>query len=201
MELENRINEYKVSVIHIETMIDEIKKLGIDTSSFETQFKSITKRGDISANQSNIAVATMPNYGSLITELKRLEQLIRKYELYYTAIKNAHYVAENISPYDDAEKIKEYAKYMLVALKIIRNLSGEAFIDESKALQQIYEIAYQVIKIEIIKTGGSIILKNIGDIEKTYIDKYIKADLKTINTENKKSCERGDRFHLFFDYI
>ena len=96
---------------------------------------------------------------------------------------NAVKYNDNISYFDSAEKIKEYAKYILISLNIIRNLSGESFIDDAEVIKDIYQVAYEVMKIEVLKTGRSTILKSISTIEKTYIDEYIKEELKSIPDE------------------
>lgn len=185
-----RIHEYVTMCSQLEKIIKEVSELGFDMSYFEREFKNITRKIEGDKNQNNCQGAfqtlTITDYVTSITELRSLENEIRKFEPYFLAVKYSRFVIENMNPFDDEEKIQNYVNLMIAALKIIRKLSGYKTIDDALPIKRIYEIAYETIKVEIIKTGKSQIIENSSSIEKTIFDDYIRADLKKLNLKEPK---------------
>ena len=177
--------EFRAAIHSVKTILEDFAKTGINIPTLQKKFAEIINRVEGNKNNSRESDGQI-DYDSILKELKSLEKDIKKVEPYLLAIKNANYVVDNINPESTCEEIEGYANLIVITLKAIRKLNKTNIVNEYEIIKRIYQIAYETIKVEVIKTGTSIIVTNANKIEKTLFDEFIRADLANIDLSNPK---------------
>ncbi len=189
----DRAIEYKSMVYKVKHMISEIKDMGFDTSKLESRLQKIindVEEKSLSSSRKEIMKEGFltTDYLKATEELRSFEILLAPYKIYYEAINTCKYVLSKINSDNSLQEIKYYANLVIMALKKIRTSNTMYFQDEEDVVKGVYEIAYNVIKMEIMITGSSDIYEYAkdNDIDLYFLDKYLKEDLKTINLDDPK---------------
>ncbi len=189
----DRALEYRTKVSKIEHMISEIKDAGFETLKYEDFLRRIKKDTDQNNFQS-VDENVLKNgiieidYVKAIEQLKMLENMLIKYDVYIKSISSCRYVIETINENNNLQQIKYYANLIIMVLRNIKMVGISNLQEEEKIINEIYEIAYRVIKLELLITGKSDIyeyaMDNDSDIYS--FDKLVKDDIKDIDLSDDK---------------
>ncbi len=180
LSINNKKQTYQTLLTKIKKMIISIKEMEIDTSQYEAMLKEI-----------NDEVLQKGIKNNSYNKLNNIYQLLKPYEVYYEAIYNCRYVLLKINCDNTLEEIKYYANLVIASIKNVKKNEGLDHQFEEKLLKEIYDIAYQVIKVELIITGESCIYNYIlnNQIDIYFFDEIIRNDLMKINCHNSVNIQ------------
>lgn len=176
-----------------------LKNYGKDTISFENKLNEIKNKSKISFNTvsnntGGAAVKSLRSETIYIELSKELNNLIgeieedSKYiEIYYECERVKNDIYNNKQECDIDKLISEV---LMLITKVIGFNSRE--IERSNELiKKVYEVAYELIKLELIKKGNSLLLNHINNFNKgkEFITDFVREDLNKLdlNVESNKS--------------
>lgn len=182
--------QFQTEIINIKSMILKIKDLGIDMSKIECIVNEL-ENGNIK-NENNV-IMNIDNEESyskyynnklqIILELKNT--LIEKYNNYVEIYGYLLSIESNLDNIDK-NNIEITINLMNIVLDKIK-VSNSIYFDKKKELlEKTYQLAYQLIKIELIFYNSSKLLTNISksNFDMIHIEKYLLDDLASLE-ENK----------------
>ncbi len=198
----DNIIEYKSMIHKIEHMISEIKDTGFDTSKYEDLLRKIKKDTEINSFQSVGYEQLkdgkiMIDYESIIKKLSEIEVMLSKFDMYAKAIATCRYVISRVNEDSDLQQIKYYANLIVMTLKNIKKIDTSYLEEEEKIIEEIYKIAYNILKIEVIITDKSDIYEYVkmNETDMYVFDKYIKDEINGMDLEDEKYKDLKSRLY------
>ena len=198
--------EYKSLLNKIIIMIDNVKKLGMNTKKYEETLKSIISEVEASTKLSKskwgnkASMVLICDYASGIKKLKILELELKEYSVYFQILNSCEYLfmqIDKIDSLDDKEKIKKYANEIIESLRAIKFSSTIHYSDEKRIVERIYEVAYKIIKLEIVTYGISQVYEYIkgDDTDIYFIDKCIRKEIDDLDLNVKKNIRIKEKIY------
>ena len=198
--------EYKSLLNKIIIMIDNVKKLGMNTKKYEETLKSIISEVEASTKLSKskwgnkASMVLICDYASGIKKLKILELELKEYSVYFQILNSCEYLfmqIDKIDSLDDKEKIKKYANEIIESLRAIKFSSTIHYSDEKRIVERIYEVAYKIIKLEIVTYGISQVYEYIkgDDTDIYFIDKCIRKEIDDLDLNAKKNIRIKEKIY------
>ena len=204
---EEAVSDYDKYYVEIESALNNMKTVNIDITDFKDRLDEINNDLNIALNQLSVKLSDNASYiissiyNNSINELKSLKKEILEYDAYVRTYNTCVSVLETIS--SDIKDINinsliEDVIKSLVGLSCCKHLSKEKHI-------QIYEIVYNIIKYEIIRTGDSVLCKNIlnNDSNIIYLSNAIEKNLDIFkdNALISKKLNQIRTNGLFCNYV
>lgn len=203
--MKNYESEYNSFINKIETKIDKIANLGIDTAKFNKVVKNIINE----VENSNLKVQGLVTDSYLcdwaIRELKSLDLDLNEYDVYFKAISTCRYLEEqlnrNKNNNSDNVNCVSNSYSNVFADKIIEVLESINYSDklpyEDMILNKIYNTVYNIIKFEIINIGESKVYNYINDyyIDSFYLNKYVTEEIKKLDLNDVKYSRLKERLY------
>lgn len=185
--------KYKSLYQETEIIIDNIKELGFDMDEYEKELLTISEKVNNNIKTTiikNFARASYENYYSEgINNLNILKNRLDKYNIYYKVLNSCNYINIKIKNKNiNKEELDKYVSEMIYNLKLIIKSDTMDYAHEKHIVEAIYKTAYDVIKLEIIKTNGSqlyLFCKN-EEVNISYFNKLIKEEIKKYDLNDDK---------------
>lgn len=190
--------EYKSLLNKVDIMINNVDTLGMDTTRYKETLKKIINEVESSTKVSktkwgnNASMVLICDYGLGIKKLRALELELSQYEVYFKAINSCEYLLmkiDRINSVDSKEEVKSYANEIIESLKSIKFSSTIHYSDEKKIVEKIYDVAYRIIKLEIMTMGSSQVYEYIKkyDVDTYFLDNCIRKEIEAINLKDEKN--------------
>ncbi len=198
--------EYKSLLNKVDIMINNVNTLGMDTKRYKETLKKIIDEVESSTKVSktkwgnNASMILICDYGLGIKKLRALELELSEYEVYFKAINSCEYLLmkiDRIDSVDSKEEVKSYANEIIESLKSIKFSSTIHYSDEKKIVEKIYDVAYRIIKLEIITMGSSEVYEYIKkyDVDTYFLDNFIRKEIETINLKDEKNKKIKEKIY------
>ena len=182
------VSSYNKICAEIKSALENLERAKIDVEGYKKRLEELSSNVDnlinnLNVDKSNIIYANSGIYGNGIEQLKRLKKDILEYDTFVRVYNTCNKVEEVLCTDDksniDIQPFIDDVINKLLELSNCNNLSLDSYL-------KIYRVVYNIIKYEIIRTGTSVLCKNImeKDNNKTYLSIIIEEDLK--NYENNK---------------
>ena len=186
---------YKALYEEVNNAIKNINTLGFDTTLLEEELKSINSEvtNNVKTNYiKSMAEASLINF--YLNGIKRLNTLKNKLD-YFNIYFKAYHICESISfrlnektTKEDLEKIVSKMCYILSEINKSSTIDYDS---ESKIVEKMYEVAYNIIKYEIIMNRKSALfdfIKN-TDINTIFFNSLILKDIESIDLRKEEYKE------------
>ena len=194
METRDLAIKYKSLHQAAELMIANIKEIGFDVSEYETILKTI--QHDVSNNvkvnySKGFARANYEiDYSNGIAELNKLIARLDKYDVYFKVLNSCEWL--NIRLQDSHisnQQLKEYVSEMAYNLKQIVKSDTMDYDNEKHIVEMVYMTAYNLIKLELMKTSNSLLYAYIKkeEINLSYFNLIIKKELSKLDLSDEKN--------------
>lgn len=175
-----------------ELMIANIKEIGFDVSEYEKVLKSITSNVNnnvkVSYNKGFARANYEIDYSNGIAELNKLISHLEKYDVYFKVLNSCEWLNIRISEKDiTKDQLKQYVSEMIYNLKQIVKSDTMDYDNEKHIVEMVYEVAYKIIKLELMMTGSSSLYNYIKqeDINISYFNVIIMKELAELKTKGK----------------
>ena len=188
METRDLAIEYKALYKEINSMLKNIKEIGFNVDAYFQELKEINNRvsGDIKSSNDYAAYAKMyyeQGYAGGIGELKKLKNHLDKYSCYFIAFNSCELIKIRIKNTD------KFVSEMIYNLKLIVSSDTIDYDVEKHIVDMVYEVAYELIKLELIKTGKSELYSYVSNQKENvaYFAELIKKDIEALNLDDGKN--------------
>ena len=207
--IEDTLSSYEKHYDEVKMAIHNMGLIGIDVSSFKKSLKAIREDVDndigklAKEKKNHVVYLKSAIYSTAIDRIKTLKTEILEQDAYFKVYNSCLGIQKEIAKGDITKgEISELVDEMIKNLIELSNNCGN--IEKDKFLK-IYNIVYELIKLEIIKTGDSRLCKNIAkkDDNKRYLNMVIENDLERLMSNFKvesKLLELKSK-GVFGDYI
>ena len=167
LHYKDRAIEYNAMCTKIKNKIRALQKIKIDVSAEEKHFQEIMKRcngqarsykpsfASSSATQDTASIEAI--YDRHISELNEIEEQLKRHDLYldaYDQAVNLENRSREVALEDDEQK-SNYSSTIIHLLEMINLSDTRPFHEEQVVVSKIYEVAYEIIKMEILQSGKS----------------------------------------------
>jgi len=198
---EEKSLEYKALRCKVEDMLNVIKDAGLNIFNYEDVLKSIKNRLNESLNKGNYLDNSYLNdcYNDAINELKKLEGLLLKYDMYIKAVNLTKYINAQLDKEKDninknnivdlsSTQIDDLVYKMIEILDYIRKLDIDNLGNENEIIDEIYNTAYKIIKFEVLTKFESRLYDYVSyyQIDMSYLNKVVQKKIKSLDLNNKK---------------
>lgn len=191
MRTEDMAIKYKALYQTAELMIANIKEIGFDVSKYEEILKSISEnvKTEVKAsyNKGYARANYEINYTSGMPKLNFLINQLEKYDVYYKVLNSCEWLNIKITEKNiTREKLREYVSEMTYNLKQIVTSDTMDYDNEKHIVEMVYEVAYKIIKLELMMTGTSNLYNYVKqeDINISYFNVIVKKELTNIKDKN-----------------
>ena len=194
METRDLAIKYKALHQAAELMIANIKEIGFDVSEYETILKTI--QHDVSDNvkvnySKGFARANYEmDYSNGIAELNKLIARLDKYDVYFKVLNSCEWLNTRLQDsHISDQQLKEYVSEIAYNLKQIVKSDTMDYDNEKHIVEMVYMTAYNLIKLELMKTGNSQLYAYIKkeEINLSYFNLIIKKELSKLDLSAEKN--------------
>jgi len=205
--------EFEQIKYEVERMIFSIEQIGIDTFKYKQKLTNIIYEveDNLKKHQNPESMTNMfieQSYTNGLKKIKSLQYELTKYDDSFKIMNTCQFIDSKIQKPCNEEELKQYAKEINHILKSIE-LSFDIY--QKNELEIIYNIAYKIIKLEILTYRDSYIYdycKN-NNINVAYFNQLIEQELSKINLEDDNNHLLKERIYIlksqglisnYFDY-
>lgn len=201
LHYKDRAIEYNAMCTKIKNKIRALQKIKIDVSAEEKHFQEIMKRcnGQArsytpsftsgSATQDTASIEAI--YDRHIGELNEMEEQLKRHDLYLDAYDQAVNL-ENRSREVDLANVGQKSNYsstIIHLLEMINSSDTRPFHEEQVVVSKIYEVAYEIIKMEILQSGNSktLIWFRENEVASNSLVELIEKELEKVKSSGESS--------------
>ena len=200
MEIHDLAIKYKALYQKAETMISNVEEIGFDVSELKEILQNIGNEVNNSIKTQSVegfARASYEIYYSTgINKLNKFIVFLEKYNVYFQVLNSCKWLSMRIKDDNVTEQeLKQYVSEMAYNLKLIVRSDTMDYDNEKHIVKEVYLTAYNIIKLELIMTGESMLYRFAleEDINSSYFNTIIKNDLKKINIDDKKNSRLKEK--------
>lgn len=171
----------------IERMINNLEKIGIDVSEEKSRAAKIKRECEEGVTVGAVQMQAETQYSEGIKELREISSKLEKHRVYYYSYTEAQNIESQLNKKDiTSEQIKAYANGTIALLNQIQSSDTRSYNSEKLIVERIYSLAYNVIKLEIITNGKSIVLEWVknNSVAASFINSLIVQDLALIEKKD-----------------
>lgn len=210
LSYQDRAIEYNAIMVRVGNKIKVLKEIKIDVSSEEREYKSIIERCDretrayVSTYSSGCASQDISSveeiYDKSIGELDELEEQLKRHDIYMDAYGQAIDLENKAKRIDFATSTQEtdYSAAIIRLLEMINSSDTRPFHAEENVVKKVYDVAYEIIKMEILQFGKS---KTLSWVKEDELTSSIIANLVEKELEEVKDSNQIDLLKGVFDDI
>lgn len=195
METNDLAIKYKGLYQAAELMIANIREIGFDMTEYEAALKNISHSVITNVKNTHSGGFARANYemdySNGIKELNKLIMHLEKYDVYFKVLNSCEWLNMRLNDkHITNQELKEHVSEMAYNLKQIVKSDTMDYDSEKHIVELVYETAYDLIKLELMMTGGSQLYSYIKneDINVSYFNTIIKRDLIKIDLENEENA-------------
>lgn len=190
----NKVIEYNSLVTKIKNQLDLLKSSDIDVEKYENELNEIIKNTNEKREIKNGgtlvigAMASEPIYNTASKNLRILDNKVKEENTIFKINCGCKVILENKDEYISEEELNKYIRMILSYIADINSLSITEYGKIEQTTLLLYKTAYEVIKLELLKSDSSIVLHQINlsadNIE--FINNLVKEDLESIRGTDEK---------------
>ena len=184
--------EYKNRIYEIKKQLIRIKELGVDTSKYEEILNDTIKdieKSVLDANKKDVfkSAFVSQSYLNGLNKLDRLMVLLGEYNSYYKAFNTALYIDLSLKEEIGIDKLNKFVNDIIYSIRSLKSANHLNFEDEQLVLRKVYDVAYKLIKKEILFNSYSRLLEEIksNNIDSGFIEELISKDIQTSKNNAK----------------
>ena len=177
--------EYKNRIYEIKKQLIRIKELGVDTSKYEELLNNTIKdieKSVFDANKKDVfkSAFVSQSYLNGLNKLERLMVLLGEYNSYYKAFNTALYIDLSSKEEIGIDKLNKFVNDIIYSIRSLKSANHLNFEDEQLVLRKVYDVAYKLIKKEILFNCNSRLLEEIksNNIDSGFIEELISKDIQ-----------------------
>ncbi len=191
--------EFETTVYKVNGSLTRLEKVGLNVKKYQKLVEEIiqncNKETDYSMENVFGAAESFRegmlenSYAKAISELESIFWELEKYEIYLKVAAFNQVLKDFLtSKNKDKSKIAELKDRLLVLLKELKTSNTLDYQVEGALVEDIYSLAYQLIKEEIKCFGTSTLLNTLkqDEIHKYNLDKQIRKELETLDLESEE---------------
>lgn len=193
--------QYNAKLIELEDNLEQLETLDIKTQRFATAVSDIENMvdeavskayGTFSGVDSNVFLEDTLSgvYDQAMRKLDKINShVVSMYEDYYQIQGEYKDLNKNIK-FVDASNIERMSEDVLGLLTRIKESTTIDYNEEKTIVENIYQLVYKTIKLELIYTNHSRLLDTVqsSDTDTSYIVKLIKEEIRSLNS----GCEKEE---------
>jgi len=192
METTDLAIKYRALYQKTELMVSSIKEIGFDVSEYERILKDISTdvkdKVKVSYDKGYASANYKMDYSNGIAELNKLISHLDKYDVYFKVLNSCEWL--NIKMADKnitKDELNQCVSEMTYDLKQIVKSDTMDYDNEKHIVEMVYEVAYKLIKLELMMTGNSKLYAYIKreDINISYFNIIIKKELGNLEKTSK----------------
>ncbi len=151
--------EFKSEYEKLERVFDALKDAHIDASTERKQAAELKTKIEYNVLNMIDPIEIESTYAEGVKGLAKINESLKKYEVYYIAYNSACYVERQMGgkEVNDVE-LKTYAKVTIGLLKQINSSNTMSLQSEEQIVNKLYDLAYNIIKVELLTLGKSEVL-------------------------------------------
>lgn len=195
--MENKDTAFMYDTLYQSTKdkIEKLKNIQIDTIELEQKLYSINIKveqevSEVAVTSSLYSDSVGLTYINGIKELKRIQSIIDNYNFYFKLNNLLKLLKLKLDSLDKIEEneLNIYVEEIKGYLTEIKTSSTINYKDEEKLIDELYEIAYLMIKKELLLKENSELLDFVlkSSIDTTRIDKLIHREVSEFDLKNNK---------------
>lgn len=191
--------KYQAKLIEVQGNLEKLKTLEIKTTMVETEINKIDSSlekdvADCYEKFSNMNSDSMLKeslssiYNIKMKSLDKInDRITSEYEEYHKIYTDLKYIQERLKENENIE-LSTIVSNTLSLLKRMRYSSTIDYEQERKIVEEVYQVVYQVMKIELVSLGTDTILNEVKNHEQdiSYITKLIKEEGLKLQDSNKQ---------------
>lgn len=184
--------EYKNRIYEIKKQLIRIKELGVDTSKYEELLNDTIKDIEKSVFDANKKDAfksafVSQSYLNGLNRFDRLMVLLEEYNSYYKAFNTALYIDLSLKEEIGIDKLNKFVNDIIYSIRSLKSSNHLNFDDEQLVLRKVYDVAYKLIKKEILYSSNSRLLEEIklNNIDSGFIEELISKDIQASKNNAK----------------
>lgn len=191
----------QATILDTQEILNQIQELGVDTTTLKKIIEQIYHDLNLKIDKTiefynaNEIIDNFfkenffrEDYLKAIDTLTKLQyKLIEEYNIYSEIYGICLYIESHLSEINQ-NNISEYLEETKKLLKKLKYSSTVDYKSEEYLVKKVYQIVYQMIKLELIYTNQSSLLEEAREdsVERVYITKYIQSEIKSLDSTNKE---------------
>lgn len=171
----------------LEIKMRKLEEAGIDVQKEKQKALKVKENMEQSVSASTIQMEAESTYQQGIKDLESIEKELEKYAVYYNSNCMAENIEQEINQSElNSEKITAFARATIALINQIQSSDTRAYESKKAVVEKIYNLAYNIIKQELIITGHSSVLDYVknDDISSSYINSLIEAEVSLLDEES-----------------
>ena len=191
MEQKDLAIQYEGLYKSIKLAIMNIESIGFDGSKYQKELQIIdekTKGKVVSSSKELYATANVIlDYDNGIKELDKLSDELKVYDCYFIAINSCKWIEIRMNNDISLEELQKLVSEMIRNINLIINSNTMNYDNEKHIVEKIYEVAYNLIKLEILKTGQSELYRFALNEPNTisYFNTLVNEDINGLKVDKK----------------
>lgn len=171
--------EYGAELLKTKTMLDNISSLGIDVTAdiklveeidLEIKNEARTISSSYSSSTQSLKETSFEFvYIKGINKLKEVQNTLKIHDIYFMGKSMAESLKLSLNdPFINPELVRKMADAAVMMINDLNNSDTRALDSEKDIINELYEVAFEIMKLEISYTNDSIILKSALNNEVMY---------------------------------
>ena len=187
---ENLANRYNSLYQEISQIIDNTRELGIDADTYEHRIEMFNKMTEGKLEKAREAGAKEDTYitiyNTAIDVLNIYKKDLEKYDIYFKAKNSCDYLDLKMNDKLTEDELDECFNEALSNIKNILDEKEAEYKDKEAIIRRVHEVAYKLIKIEILTKNDSTLYNTIisEGIDTAYFNELVKEDIKKIESDD-----------------
>lgn len=151
--------EFNSEYEKLQRVLDALKEAHMDVSSERKKALDLKNEVDHDALHAISTVGIEKAYDKGLKGLSEISDSLKKHEVYYNAYTSAGDIETKISGQDvSQDQLKSFADITISLLKKINASDTRVFQSEETIVDKVYDVAYSIIKLELLTSGTSEVL-------------------------------------------
>ncbi len=192
LHMTDKAIEFNSEYEKLERVLNALREANMDVSSERKEAVALKAQIDHDVLNMIDPVEIESMYDEGIKKLSKINDSLKKYEVYYTAYNSAGDIERKISDKEvNQTELKTYSSVTISLLKKINSSDTRSFQSEEKVVDKVYDVAYSIIKLELLTTGKSDVLAWVrtDSVAANLIDTRIFEDIATVPTDSSVYAE------------
>ena len=186
MEVINYIKKYDTLNHDVKEMLNKIVEMGFDIKKYDLELKNVEYY--ISENANNEEKCKQA-YMKGIDKLYIIKKELYKYEVYYRIFNSCKWLEIRVNDKNiSCSALQNYVNEIINDLNIITRSGAMNNNYEKHIAIRLFNVAYNIIKLELIMNGESKLYKHFKDnnIDDDYFNTLVKADIERLSNDSEK---------------
>lgn len=179
--------EFNAAFEDLQRAISALEEIGIDVSRERNAANKIKEDIDNTIFNSISVSAIEEKYQQGLTALSAIHDELKKHEVYYMSYTSAEDIQNKLNNCNmNSEALRAFAGVTISLLKQINSSDTRSFKSEEKVVDKVYQVAYNMIKMEILSCGESSVLNWVKEdkVAASFINSLIEEDAEKLSASS-----------------